>query len=337
MTAVDQSALLIPSAPTERSPSEAVPIEEAEAIATISRGIAQIVRNEAVGKPARRDAHPKAHGCVEAEFRVLDGLSANLAVGLFATPRVYPAWIRFSNASSAPRPDKVGDGRGAAIKVMGVEGSRSGTQDFVMFNAPRFLVRNALDYVAFQAAIATPLKFFFPSFNPFGFRLHELFAGMEITGGKPANPVALRYWSATPYLMGETACKFSILPVGPTSSNVDRVEPGFMRENLVKTLSDGEAAFDFCVQLRAASMPVEDPTITWSEAASPFIPVARVTIPRQVFDTPERIAFGENLSFTPWHGLDAHRPLGGINRVRRTVYEAVSTLRHELNDQQREA
>jgi hypothetical protein len=30
--------------------------------------------------------------------------------------------------------------------------------------------------------------------------------------------------------------------------------------------------------------------------------------------------------------VDAHRPLGGINRVRRSVYEAISTLRHQLND-----
>ena len=39
----------------------------------------------------------------------------------------------------------------------------------------------------------------------------------------------------------------------------------------------------------------------------------------------------ENLSFTPWHSLPEHRPIGGINRVRKAVYLAVSTLRHRLN------
>ena len=29
--------------------------------------------------------------------------------------------------------------------------------------------------------------------------------------------------------------------------------------------------------------------------------------------------------------LEAHRPLGGINRLRRTVYETISRLRHDLN------
>ena len=61
------------------------------------------------------------------------------------------------------------------------------------------------------------------------------------------------------------------------------------------------------------------------------MPVASITIPAQSFDSPEQDAFCENLSFTPWHCIDAHRPLGGINRVRRVVYEAISRLRHDLN------
>ncbi len=331
MSSIDPSALLIPSAVVEASPTETVPDAEAEAVGVIARGLEAFVRAGAENGPAHRDAHPKAHGCVSAEFRVLDGLPPELAVGLFAAPRRYSAWVRFSNANGAPRPDKVGDARGAAIKVVGLEASRSGTQDFVMIDNPRFLVRNASDYVVFQAAAANPLKFFFPSLNPFSFRIHELLAAMEITGGRPANPLNLQYWSATPYLFGEAACKYALRPAGAPSPHVDRSTPDFMRENLVRSLDGGDASFDFCIQLRAPSMPVEDPTILWRETESPFVPVARVTIPRQVFDTAERIAFGENLSFTPWHGLDAHRPLGGINRVRRVVYETISTLRHALN------
>ncbi len=94
--------------------------------------------------------------------------------------------------------------------------------------------------------------------------------------------------------------------------------------------------FDFAIQLHKSGMPIEDPTIEWLERDAPFVRVARVVIPQQTFDDPERLAFGEALSFTPWHGLDAHRPLGGINRVRRSVYEAISTLRHDLNGAVRE-
>ncbi len=58
----------------------------------------------------------------------------------------------------------------------------------------------------------------------------------------------------------------------------------------------------------------------WPEDAAPFQTVARIWIPKQMFDTPGRMAFGENLSFTPWHAIAAHEPLGEINRMRKDVY-----------------
>ena len=41
--------------------------------------------------------------------------------------------------------------------------------------------------------------------------------------------------------------------------------------------------------------------------------------------------YAEHLSFTPWHSLPEHRPIGGVNRIRKTVYEQISTLRHNAN------
>jgi hypothetical protein len=43
----------------------------------------------------------------------------------------------------------------------------------------------------------------------------------------------------------------------------------------------------------------------------------------------------EHLSFSPWHGLVEHEPLGGINRVRRRVYEVISARRHDKNGEPR--
>jgi hypothetical protein len=37
------------------------------------------------------------------------------------------------------------------------------------------------------------------------------------------------------------------------------------------------------------------------------------------------------MSFSPWHSLAAHRPLGAVMRVRRTVYEAAAAMRAERN------
>lgn len=331
---VDPTGGLISDALCGQAPLEAIPAGEAEAIAASVTALEARVRAMAAadGGVAHRDAHPKAHGCVQAELTVLDGLASELRVGLFTEARAYPAWVRFSSGSGTPQKDSVGDGRGMAVKVLGVAGSASGTQDFLTVDGPAFFVRNAVDYVEFNKS-TNPMGFFLPGWNPFRARLHELFTALSITWRKVSNPLNAQYFSMTPYLYGDRACKFSWRPVGPASPFTDTGSPNFLRDNLVKGLAANSAAFVLCVQFQKdpKAQPVEDPTVVWSEAATPFIPIARLTIPAQVFDTAERAAFGENLSFTPWHGLDAHRPLGGVNRTRRAVYETISRVRHQIN------
>jgi hypothetical protein len=47
--------------------------------------------------------------------------------------------------------------------------------------------------------------------------------------------------------------------------------------------------------------------------------------------SPAQAVFCENLSFSPWHSLPEHRPLGLVNRVRKVAYREISKLRHDLN------
>jgi Catalase len=321
------------------SNEEEVPANENAATQQIVQMIEESVRAEAKNGLARRDAHAKAHGCVQAQFRVLDNLPEKARVGIFGEARAYPAWIRYSNGSGKVQDDSVGDARGMAIKLMGVERSDSSTQDFLMISHPVFFVRNAADYVEFQKTFSedSPLKFFFPGFNPFNFRLHEFRIANAIRGTKVSNPLYARYWSTTPYRFGDTEMKFSARACSPASPFAETAAPNFLRENMQKHLAQSEACFDFLVQLRKlpTEMPIEDPTIEWSEKDSPFIPVARITIPVQAFTSPEQLAFCENLSFTPWHAIPEHQPLGGINRVRKTVYNTISRVRHELNGEER--
>ena len=323
------------------SNGEEVPANEDVATRQIVQMIEDSVRAEVKNGLARRDAHGKAHGCVRAQFRVLDNLPEKARVGIFGEARTYPAWVRYSNGSGKVQDDSVGDARGMAIKLMGVEHSDSSTQDFLMISHPIFFVRNATDYVEFQKAFSedSPLKFFFPGFNPFNFRLHEFGIANAIRGTKISNPLYARYWSTTPYRFGDTEMKFSGRPCSSASPFAETAAPNFLRKNMQKHLAQSEACVDFLVQLRKlpTEMPIEDPTIEWSEKDAPFIPVARITIPVQAFNSPEQLAFCENLSFTPWHAIPEHRPLGGINRVRKTVYDTISRVRHELNgDKSRE-
>ena len=111
-----------------------------------------------------------------------------------------------------------------------------------------------------------------------------------------------------------------------TSSN-------FLSENMAQTLSQGKACFELMAQFQAdqEANPIEDPRIEWEENVAPMRKIATIDIFKQTFNSKEQMAFCENLSYTPWHALPAHRPLGGINRVRKKVYENISALRHRVN------
>jgi len=292
--------------------------------------------------PMRRDAHPKSHGCVRAKIIVSDQLPDYLRVGLFAIAKTYDAWIRYSNGAPSQAPDSRPDVRGMAIKVMGVPGTKlledeidATTQDFVVCNHHSFFVKDAADYVSFVSNFMNgkPLAFIFPELNPLKWRLREVWNLANGLLKSIPSPTEIRYWSQTPYRFGGTAVKYSVVPRSVPSVPALPKSDNRLRETLVAQLATGDVVLDFMVQLQgsARTMPIEDPRIRWSESDSPFIKVATVIIGAQEFDTPERREFDENLSFTPWHALPQHEPLGDINRARRAVYQAISRLRHETN------
>jgi hypothetical protein len=87
-----------------------------------------------------------------------------------------------------------------------------------------------------------------------------------------------------------------------------------------------------CVGLAAAcSRPAGTASPVQVDRGTADAPVAKLVIEPQVFDTPEHNAFCEAISFNPWHSLPEHQPSGGLNRLRKSVYETSSKLRHELN------
>jgi hypothetical protein len=79
--------------------------------------------------PDLRKDHPKSHGLVWGEFIVADNLPDSFKVGIFAQPKTYPIWARFSNASDAEKRGKLKsdlepDIRAVAIKLLEVEGKK---------------------------------------------------------------------------------------------------------------------------------------------------------------------------------------------------------------------
>jgi hypothetical protein len=286
--------------------------------------------------PVLRDAHPKAHGLVRAQFIVLDGLPPELRFGVFKTPHTFDALIRFSAGNVEVQEDTVPQAAGMAIKLLGVDGEKllenekdAKTQDFIMINAPIFFVRNLKDYVLLHEDMAKgQLKEFFRT------RPAETNAIKIIRGQQFFNPLQVRYWSMTPYLLGDRAIKFSATPLSRNANlPPEQTGPNFLREAMMKQVGAEDVYFEFGVQFQSdpLTMPVEDPLVMWDEAVSPFQRVAIIRIPKQDISAKSWVEFAENLSFTPWHSLPEHRPLGSNNRARRAVYEAISEFRHERN------
>jgi hypothetical protein len=295
-------------------------------------------------RPALRDQHAKAHGCVEAELIVRDDVPEPLRHGLFRTPARYRAWVRFSPSAPRPRADRRPDAQGVAIKVLGVAGAKvlpgeedAMTQDFVLANSPVFFCRNAADLALLLRLQdeGRMWRFFVTSPNPLRWRVRELVNLILSTQRPISNPLRERYWSQTPSRLGPRAVKHALEPHRDASlaARGGRLRADRLRRAMIAQLAAGDAAFDFCVQVQddPLRMPIEDAAVRWRERRSGFRPVATLRIPAQRFAFPERDALAEHLSFTPWHSLPDHQPLGGINRVRREVYEAVSELRHAKN------
>jgi len=317
--------------------AEYPPAGEQQHIDSLIRQLRGKMEREYAKTRTLRDAHPKSHGCVRAEFSIAPDLPAELSVGVFGQAHTFPAWLRFSNASAKVDPDSKPDIRGVAIKLMGVNGEKllqneahETTQDFVLISDSRFVTKDVAEFDGLVQA----LNGGFPRLVWYFLTHLRVLRNIKSSMRRHPNPLGIRYFSVVPYLLGNSAVKYSLTPRDAVETPVPQnPSENYLREAMVQQLRSGAAVFDFAVQFQTDSykMPIEDPGVTWDEALSPFRKVATVTIPSQTFDTPERREFADNLSFNPWHSLLEHRPLGGISRARRQVYQALSIFRHERN------
>ena len=326
------------------------PTEAADTQAIIDNAIA-VVAQHSENTRVLRDAHAKAHGCVRAQVRVRDDLDVALRQGVFAEAgRTWQAWMRLSNGNAYPQFDRIKDARGMAIKLLDVPGDNltldprhAHEQDFVMFNHPVFFVRDVAEYRTNFAAQAEGKRLlaFFPSLDPRSWEVRHLFIALQTLAPAPESPVATTYSSVAPYKFGPHNVKYRVVPAPSQCPDYQLPEqnrelPNFLRSALYRQLSldRSPACFQLQVQRQntAHYMPIEDTSIEWDEAIAPFEAVADIRVPAQDFDSPEQNLACDNLSFNPWHAVPDHRPIGGINRLRRAVYEAISAYRHERNE-----
>lgn len=287
------------------------------------------------------------------ELQVRPGLPPDLAQGVFARPgATYPAVVRFSNGSSSLRPDAKRDARGMAVKLFGVPGEKvladerdATTQDFVMISHPVFAAGTVKSYLRLQKVLldanGSRLRLALGTLTggsllPWRWYFSDAVRGARLTFHPGATPSSITYFSMSPIRYGEYVAKYRVIPTDLSQpeklSRRLRSDPDGMRESLAETLRAKEVALQLQVQLRTSdAMPVEDATVMWSEKESPFETVADLRLFRQEVDTPARRAAEESLSFSVWHAIPEHEPLGGINRVRKEVYRANVAWRHGQN------
>ncbi|MCR9141930.1 MAG: catalase family protein [bacterium] len=289
-----------------------------------------------------RDAHPFAHGCVRGSFQVQSEVPASMRHGVFAAAGSYPVWIRFSNGGVKRKPDIEGDIRGMGIKLIGVPGPKVGpeknTQDFLVITNPVMPAGDPGEYLElFKAAIGGKPMGYFLGGMPWDWKLSAFRKVIQIRSREIPSMLSTRYWSTVPFRLGETAVKYSVRPC-EGAPNAERAMPeypgdNYLRETMVEQLGEENACFDFMVQAQVDPrlMPVEDPAVDWDEALSPFVTVAKIEIPAQTFDTPAQHRFCENLTLNPFNSLEAHRPLGALNRVRKQVYDRIAEYRLKKN------
>jgi hypothetical protein len=306
---------------------------------------------------ALRSVHAKSHGLLRAELQVIEGLPPTLAQGIFAQGGKYPVVMRYSTIPGDLLDDSVSTPRGLAVKVVGVPGERlpgsenDTTQDFVLVDGPAFAAPNAEKFLGNLKLLAKTTDKAQGLKKALSATFRGIEAAIESVGGKSGLITTLgghpedhilgeTFYSQAPIRYGDYVAKVSVAPLSTellalanTSLNVNGKPNGLrdaVRELFAVHTGVWELRVQLCTDLK--TMPVEDASVAWPEDQSPYIPVGRITAPPQDTWSDANIkAIDDGMSFSPWHGITAHQPLGSVMRARKSAYKISAEFRGQRN------
>lgn len=282
-----------------------------------------------------RALHAKGVAGVRAELTVRDDVPAPARVGIFAQPGTYRTYVRFSNGAAVPQPDSKPDVRGLAVKVLGVPGTKiipgleaATTQDFLSIRDQYAPFQSPDEFVWVARAAQNPLTFLPRALFHLGpARALHLIKELKTKLSVPYPSAAVStFHSALAIRFGDHAVRFSFAaeesaaPGAPTGTSATYVHDD-LRERLLR----GAIHYQFRVQFYVGEeqTPIENTGVEWKASDSPFVSIARLTIPQQDLDSEagRRLAdYVESLSFDPWHAPVEFRPLGALMRARNAAY-----------------
>lgn len=296
-------------------------------------------------RPLGRGTHTKGV-CVRATVEIFDvaktaddpALAARLGRGLFAKPGTYEATVRFANAFPSIRPDSTPDVRALSFAVAvpaGVVGPEPGRLDYSLNSATTFPINDAHAFAVLmrvRTAVGRlgPLRALCAlSFKDLKGIFQTARNGTRQEHGRLRPYQQTRYWSNVPFLHGQDeAVKFSATPAANNGGQPVGKGATVLRDELARHLSSdpAPATFDFAIQLldasrmtfkgrpRDASFWVENASVEWPEAQTPFHVVGRLTLaPKSILPDDECQAMYIDVTE---HSLPEHRPLGSLNRAR---------------------
>ncbi|WP_326540458.1 catalase family protein [Pseudorhodoferax sp.] len=339
---------------------ETIDDDEAEVIAELRETMLKMSSTmlEHTGH-ATRSVHAKSFGLLRGTLEVLPGLPPALAQGLFAVQKTHDLVARFSSPPAEQLDDRVSLPRAIALKVLGVDGERlpgsedDRTQDFLMVDGPAFVAKDAKDFLRQVKLLATTtdkaeggkrmLSVLLRGANAALGAVGVDSATLQSMGGhKQVHPLGATFFTQVPLRFGQHIAKLSLVPVSSSLTPlIDQAldddlanDPDGLREAVVRFFAEQDGEWELRAQLNTdlEQMPIEDVSVEWPEDQSPYLPVARVRIASQpAWNEQLSPAIEDRLSFNPWHGIEAHRPLGGVMRARREVYPSSVAFRGGAN------
>ena len=310
---------------------EAVSADEAERFERYASELRSLQRNRARGAEPSRGLHAKAHVGVVGELVVPEGLPEALRVAVFAEPRTWPVYVRFSNGTGKRRPDAVPDVRGIALKLVGVPGRKlipgledKRTQDFLLIPAPTMPIRTPGEFVSLVKAAENPSLLLPRLLGAFGLGTFSLLKRLAASP-RVMSMLSTPFYTTLPLRFGATAAKLALFPEAPVQAPTELGSADALREELITRLRTGPLAWSLRAQLFVdeQTTPIEDPTVRWPEDRAPFHEVARLVLPQQDVTSIKGQKLGEyveRLSFDPWHAVEELRPLGAMMRARAIAY-----------------
>lgn len=309
--------------------------------------------NFSMHRHAMRGTHVKTQAIVKGQLTILPSLPPHLAHGLASSSNAqtpHPIAMRFANEPSFLQDDRAPGPRGCSMKIFDVSGSflsetgtRTHTHDLTFNNAPLLELRD----------LPTTVEIF--TIRERHFR-HPENIGPELEKRSDTSlqkaPMGLpnhhflgyTMYSQSAFRWGPYIAKYALFPTGEfqtaltKSHAITEDSSPEQHSQWLKEWFNGtrDATYDLRVQLcqSLSAQPVEDCSVPWDETAFPFQTVGKVVLPagQNVFSAERRAFWDDHMKLNVWYGLEDHRPLGSVNRLRKELYQHSSGFRSKTND-----